>query len=90
MMKDLLKIANFLEKSGRMKDSNLIDYISEKYADGDLTSFFKRGMQRDYISSEFGKKTGKRRGKQDYSVVSDEEELTEELLKSLHQSLKNE
>lgn len=88
MMKDLLKIANFLEKSGRMKDSNLIDYISEKYADGDLTSFFKRGLQKDFLASEFNKKPSKKRRKNEFFPHSDEQEETEELLKSLDKSLK--
>ena len=90
MMKDLLKIANFLEKSGRIKDSNLIDYISEKYADGDLSSFFKMGMQKDFIISEFGRRSPMRRGKQEALPPSEEEENTEELLKSLSVSLNKE
>lgn len=87
MMKDLLKIANFLEKNGKIKDSNLIDYISEKYADGDLASFLKKGMQKDFIISEFGRRSLKRKGKQEMLPPSEEEEETEELLKSLSISL---
>jgi hypothetical protein len=90
MMKDLLKIASFLEKNGRIKDSNLIDYISEKYADGDLTSFFKKGMQKDFIASEFNRRSQKKRGKGELLPPTEEEEETEELLKSLSASLKKE
>lgn len=90
MMKDLLKIANFLEKNGKKKDSNLIDYISEKYADGDLASFFKKGMQKDFLASEFNRRSPKRRGKQELLPPSEEEEETEELLKSLSVSLNKE
>lgn len=90
MMKDLLKIANFLEKNGKIKDSNLIDYISEKYADGDLASFLKKGMQKDFLASEFNRRAPKRRGKQEFLPPSEEEEETGELLKSLSVSLNKE
>jgi hypothetical protein len=87
MIKDLMRIADFLDKSGRTKDANLIDYISMKYADGDLKEFFKRGMDKDFFDSEFGKKTAKRRTQLIEADRSLEEEETEELLKSLNKSL---
>lgn len=90
MIKDLLRIADFLDKSGHIKDANLIDYISEKYADGDLRSFFKRGMTKDFLNSEYG---NRRIGNFDkraaiHEQVSEEEAAeTEELLNSLMRSL---
>lgn len=90
MIKDLLRIADFLDKNGYMKDANLIDYISEKYADGDLKAFFKRGMTKDFLYSEYGNR--KTRGLNKRASISEEiseEEAaeTEELLKSLMKSL---
>jgi hypothetical protein len=87
MIKDLMRIADFLDKSGRTKDAGIIDYISMKYADGDLKEFFKRGMDKDFFDSEFGKKTAKRRTQLIEEDRSLEEEETEELLKSLNKSL---
>jgi hypothetical protein len=87
MIKDLMRIADFLDKSGRTKDAGIIDYISMKYADGDLKEFFKRGMDKDFFDSEFGKKTAKRRAQILEMNRSLEEEETEELLKSLNKSL---
>lgn len=85
MIKDLMKIAGFLDKTGRTKDANFIDYIAEKYAGGDLTDFFQNRMQKDFMASEFGSKIrGKIR-----PPPSLEEEDTEELLKSLSAALKN-
>jgi len=45
------------------------------------------GMQKDFIISEFGRRSPKRRGKQELPPPSEEEENTEELLKSLSVSL---
>ena len=87
MIKDLMRIADFPDKSGRTKDAGIIDYISMKYADGDLKEFFKRGMDKDFFDSEFGKKTAKRRTQLIEADRSLEEEETEELLKSLNKSL---
>ena len=87
-MKDLLKIANYLEKSGRLKDLSLITYISEKYADGDIISFFENGLEKDFMKSEFGKTLIKKRSKQERAINSDEESETEELLKSLYDGIK--
>ena len=87
MLKDLVRIADFLDKSGRTKDANLIDYISQKYADGDLREFFRKGMQKDFIQSEFGKKNLKKASYIDETIPPDEMEETERLLASLHQSL---
>jgi hypothetical protein len=90
MIKDFFKIADFLDKSGRTKDSNTIDYIAMKYAGGDLKDFFKRGMHKDYLDTEFGKKVARKK----YGVVerehSLEEDETEELLKSLSARLAEE
>lgn len=87
MIKDFMRIANFLDKSGRTKDAAIIDYISQKYADGDLREFFKKGMEKDFIDSEFGKKFSKRRVNLFNNDRSIEEEETEELLKSLSKTL---
>ena len=87
MIKDLMRIADFLDKSGRTKDTGIIDYISMKYADGDLKEFFKRGMEKDFIDSEFGRKFSKRRVNLFNEDKSIEEEETEELLKSLSKTL---
>jgi hypothetical protein len=87
MIKDLMRIADFLDKSGRTKDAGIIDYISMKYADGDLKEFFKRGMEKDFIDSEFGRKFSKRRVNLFNEDKSIEEEETEELLKSLSKKL---
>lgn len=87
MLKDLVRIADFLDKSGRTKDADLIDYISQKYADGDLKEFFRKGMQKDFIQSEFGKRNLKRASYIDERIPADEIEETERLLASLHESL---
>jgi hypothetical protein len=87
MIKDFIRIANFLDKSGRTKDAEIIDYISLKYADGDLKEFFKKGLERDFFDSEFGKKAMKRRTHLLNLDKSLEEEETEELLKSLSKTL---
>lgn len=84
MMKDLIKIADFLDKSGRVKDANLIDYISMKYAGDDFSTFFKKGMDKDYMNSEFGnRETRNKHGFQHEEVSDEEAQETEELLKSL-------
>ena len=87
MIKDLMRIADFLDKSGRTKDAGIIDYISMKYADGDLKEFFKRGMDKDFFDSEFGRKFSKRRVNLFNEDKSIEEEEAEELLKSLSKTL---
>lgn len=87
MLKDLVRIADFLDKSGRTKDADLIDYISQKYADGDLKEFFRKGMQKDFIQSEFGKRNLKKASYIDERIPADEIEETERLLDSLHESL---
>jgi len=89
MIKDLMRIADFLDKSGRTKDANLIDYISMKYADGDLKEFFKKGMHKDYLDTEFSRKIQKK-AKQVEREHSLEEDETEELLKSLSARLAEE
>jgi len=88
MMKDFLKIIRFLEKNGREKDSDFITYISEKYADGDLVSFFEKGLEKDLLKSEFGNGNKKKKGKRDSIIASEEEEATEELLKNLYEGIK--
>jgi hypothetical protein len=89
MIKDLMRIADFLDKSGRTKDASLIDYISMKYADGDLKAFFKKGMHKDYLDTEFSRKIQKkaRQVEREHSLEEDE---TEELLKSLSARLAEE
>ncbi len=87
MMKDLIKIADFLDKNGRTKDANLIDYISSKYAGDDLGTFFKKGLDKDFIDSEFGRPGSGARQVLNYEEVSREEaEETEALLNSLMRS----
>ncbi len=90
MLKDLVRIADFLDKSGRTKDANLIDYISQKYADGDLREFFKKGMQKDFIQSEFGRGFSKKSSAIYEEIPELEREETEELLRSLNESFNQE
>lgn len=84
MIKDIMKIAGFLDKTGRTKDSNFIDYIAEKYAGGDLSEFFHNKMQKDFMASEYGTRPHKRR-----IEPSREEGDTAELLRGLSVALKD-
>ena len=52
MIMDLIKIADFLDKNGRKKDADLIDYMIKKYAGDDIREFFKKGMYVDFIKEE--------------------------------------
>lgn len=85
MIKDLMKIASFLDKTGRTKDANFIDYIAEKYAGGDMSDFFHYKMQKDFLKSEYGSA----RNTKKYGAQSQEEWSTNELLKSLSIVLKD-
>jgi hypothetical protein len=85
MIKDLMKIASFLDKTGRTKDANFIDYIAEKYAGGDLSDFFANKMQKDFLKSEYGATNSRKK----YALVSAEEVRTNVLLKSLSIALKD-
>ena len=83
-MKDILKIAKFLEERKSDKDSKTIDYISQKYADGDIEAFFKLGINKDFINSEFGELTNKKIAK----VPSEEEEDMIKFFKKLSAAIK--
>ena len=52
MIMDLIKIADFLDKNGRKKDADLIDYMVKKYAGDDIRDFFKKDMYRDFVTEE--------------------------------------
>lgn len=52
MIMDLIKIADFLDKNGRKKDADLIDYMIKKYAGDDIREFFKMGMYQDFVKEE--------------------------------------
>lgn len=85
MIKDLMKIASFLDKTGRAKDANFIDYIAEKYAGGDMSDFFANKMQKDFLASEYGPTPSRKK----YAAISAEELSTDALLKSLSIALKD-
>lgn len=85
MIKDLMKIASFLDKTGRTKDANFIDYIAEKYAGGDLSDFFANKMQKDFLASEYGPASSRKK----YAAISAEELSTDALLRSLSVALKD-
>lgn len=87
MIKDLIRIADFLDKSGKQKDANLIDYISQKYAGGDLKGWMKEGYHRDFLDTEFGKTNFKKSSYIKEEIPDEEKEETEELLNSLMESL---
>lgn len=83
-MKDILKIARFLENTRSKKDSETIDYISQKYADGDIQNFFKLGINKDFLLSEFGKILSKKEVK----IPSEEEEEMKDFFKRLSKAVK--
>lgn len=83
-MKDILKIAKFLEERKSDKDSRTIDYISQKYADGDIEAFFKLGINKDFILSEFGEFSQKKGVK----ITSEEEEEMLDFFKKLSNAIK--
>lgn len=85
MIKDLMKIASFLDKTGRTKDADFIDYIAEKYAGGDLSDFFANKMQKDFLASEYGHSNQRKK----YATISAEEHSTSALLKSLSIAIKD-
>lgn len=52
MIDQLIKIADFLDKSGKKEDADLIDYIANKYASGDIKSFFAKKSHLDIPKEE--------------------------------------
>lgn len=52
MIDQLVKIADFLDKSDRKIDADLIDYIIHKYASDDLNSYFDSGLNKDIPQEE--------------------------------------
>lgn len=52
MIEQLIKIADFLDKSGKKEDADLIDYIANKYASGDIKAFFAKKSYLDIPKEE--------------------------------------
>jgi hypothetical protein len=52
MINQLIKIADFLDKSNRKGDADVIDYIINKYAGGDLEGYFERNCDVDIPQEE--------------------------------------
>jgi hypothetical protein len=52
MIDQLIKIADFLDKSGRKEDADLIDYVANKYASGDISAFLAKKSHLDIPDEE--------------------------------------
>jgi hypothetical protein len=52
MINQLIKIADFLDKSNRNGDADVIDYIINKYAGGDLDNYFEKNCDVDIPPEE--------------------------------------
>lgn len=52
MINQLIKIADFLDKSNRKGDADVIDYIINKYAGGDLDNYFEKNCDVDIPPEE--------------------------------------
>jgi hypothetical protein len=52
MIEELIKIADFLNKSGKKEDADLIDYVANKYASGDISSFINNKEYLDIKGEE--------------------------------------